>query len=325
MPRFVVSHTGQAARSISAATWLEALGTAMAELGALDDLQALACEVLPNGSIVARDVKTGQGFAIHRGDSDVPGATPAPVSRRQRRPSDEPFGVHNLARSVFRENLKHELRGPIDAILGYAELLREEAQDRALYRMEADLEQLAASARGLLELIDAGLEAQRVADGDVEVHRLTFGVVELLHDAAAAFAPEARRRGNAVEVDARGNLGEMRGDPQVLRGALMEILRWNSHRVKGGVLTLDAVVEVDEDNAEWIRLRVSDSGPPISTEESQALFQVLPDQPGRRGTAAATLRRATFRARIRKQGGDLDLMPGPEGRPVLGIHAPRGR
>lgn len=320
MPRFVVNATGLPTHTVGADSWLEALGKALTALDHLDGMEALACEILPNQTVVARNVKTGQGYVVMRAEGE---GTPAPAARRAESPGA--FEVRNLAQSVFQANLGHALRSPLNAILGYSGMLLEDAHEHQLPHMAQDLSRVTRSARDLLALIDAGLEANRIASEEIRVQRLTFGIASLLHDAAAAFEIEAAQNRNRVEVRADASLGEMRADPTLLRTALLAMLDWSNNRVSEGVIRLDASVSSDSENTEWVRLWVADDGPSVSDQEAAELFQVMVGTGTGTLGAAATVRRGIARDLCRRQDGDLALMPGPEGRAVLGIRVQRGR
>ena len=64
MSRFLVSAQGNPATPIEAANWLAALGVALDQIGNLGAINRLACEVLPNGTVIARDARTGEGFVV---------------------------------------------------------------------------------------------------------------------------------------------------------------------------------------------------------------------------------------------------------------------
>jgi len=176
-----------------------------------------------------------------------------------------------------------------------------------------------------LELVEAGLEATRFNTGSIDLQRLTFEVVELMEDAAAAYQVEAGRRRNAVEVHVSPGLGVMRADPTHLREALIELLRWANVEVREGSLHLDAEVEVDSEQSEWILLSVSHTGPALSEEDRASMFQVLAGTSGETGDAARTMRRGTRREICRSMGGDLLVSRTREGRDALTIRMPRGR
>jgi hypothetical protein len=75
---------------VGAASWLSALASALDAAGLVDGVERLACELLPNGSVLARDGRTGQGFVVeplreggslgHRADDDGEPPLAAPDS-----------------------------------------------------------------------------------------------------------------------------------------------------------------------------------------------------------------------------------------------------
>ncbi len=64
MPDFEVRTAEGDPVQVRSANWLAALGDGLQALGQIANLERLACEVLPNGRVVARDVRTGQGFVV---------------------------------------------------------------------------------------------------------------------------------------------------------------------------------------------------------------------------------------------------------------------
>ena len=64
MGRFLVSTRGVKPATVEAGNWLAALGLGLDRLGVVADIHRLACEVLPNGTVIARDVRSGSGFIV---------------------------------------------------------------------------------------------------------------------------------------------------------------------------------------------------------------------------------------------------------------------
>ncbi len=73
MGRFQISGRGTPAVVVEAGNWLTALGLGLDQLDAVSALDRLACEVLQNGTVIARDARTGSGFVV------VPLQDPVPV------------------------------------------------------------------------------------------------------------------------------------------------------------------------------------------------------------------------------------------------------
>ncbi|MEQ1507001.1 MAG: GAF domain-containing protein [Myxococcota bacterium] len=59
-----VTAQGHGAVQVKGRNWLVALGRGLDELGRADALMRLACEVLPNGTVIARDITTGTGYVV---------------------------------------------------------------------------------------------------------------------------------------------------------------------------------------------------------------------------------------------------------------------
>jgi hypothetical protein len=56
---------------VSASNWVTALGLGLQHYEVVDGLERLACEVLPNGTVIARDIATGAGFIVREAEEAV--------------------------------------------------------------------------------------------------------------------------------------------------------------------------------------------------------------------------------------------------------------
>lgn len=82
-----VTARGQASVQVMARNWIVALGRGLEELGKAAELQRLACEVLPNGTVIARDVTSGTGYVVQVISGPDPQQTP-PTAEDLVRPDD---------------------------------------------------------------------------------------------------------------------------------------------------------------------------------------------------------------------------------------------
>ncbi len=64
MPQYRVSSVVRGSLEIFAPNWVVALGKGFELFGVLGDIEAIACEVLPNGRVLVRDVTQGAGFVV---------------------------------------------------------------------------------------------------------------------------------------------------------------------------------------------------------------------------------------------------------------------
>jgi hypothetical protein len=76
MQTWSVTARGLASVEVQGRNWIVALGRGLEELGRVSALQRLACEVLPNGTVIARDIATGTGYIVqHVGEAPDRGAS----------------------------------------------------------------------------------------------------------------------------------------------------------------------------------------------------------------------------------------------------------
>ncbi len=64
MPLFTVMRRGDPPVTIEAANWIVAMGNGIQALGGETAIDRLACEMLPNGTVIARDVRSGIGYVV---------------------------------------------------------------------------------------------------------------------------------------------------------------------------------------------------------------------------------------------------------------------
>lgn len=66
MRQFSVSSRGYEPVEVEAPNWVAALGLGLEGLGYASELERLACELLPNGTVIARDISNGTGFIVQQ-------------------------------------------------------------------------------------------------------------------------------------------------------------------------------------------------------------------------------------------------------------------
>ncbi|MFP4643590.1 MAG: sensor histidine kinase [Spirochaetales bacterium] len=189
----------------------------------------------------------------------------------------------NRAKSRFLAHISHDLRTPLNGILGYAQLLR---RDESLggETMEA-VSVIEKSGNHLLELISEILDFSRIEAGREAFESAPFAIAALVEDVLAFARLQAREQGIAVQSMLDEHLPRLLcGDEKKLRKVLMNLL---SNAVK---FTEEGSVSLAVERAgEKVRFTVSDTGPGIAEEDRQAVFSSFArgsgtDSVGRGGT-----------------------------------------
>jgi two-component system, OmpR family, sensor histidine kinase CreC len=215
----------------------------------------------------------------------------------------------------YVQTLTHELKSPLSAIRGAAELLREPLPDAQRERFTANIgeqvQRLQALADRLLEL--AGLERRRILDDIVSVN-----LGELAADAIAALEPTAQRRNVALRMQIDAGIC-VDGDPFLLRQALLNLISNAIDFSPPG-----AAVDVSADLVgRRVELTVRDHGPGIPDYALDRVFERFyslrrPDS-GRKSTGLGL----TFvREVAHLHGGQAHLVNHPEGGASAGMVLP---
>jgi PAS domain S-box-containing protein len=176
----------------------------------------------------------------------------------------------NRAKSQFIANMSHELRTPLSAVIGYAEMLAEEAEDLgpAAGSFREDLAKIEASARHLLSLISGVLDISKIEAGRMEVEAEAFEVAAVLDEVAGTAQSLVAKRGNRLSVEPGPELGTMYSDVVKLRQCLFNLLSNAAKFTEQGEIRLSARRTGDR-----ITFQVSDTGIGMSPEQLSRLFQ----------------------------------------------------
>lgn len=177
------------------------------------------------------------------------------------------------AKSTFLANMSHELRTPLTAILGYSELLQEEASSLGYATMIPDLEKIQEAGKKLLILVDDVLDLAQIEAGKMEIELETFDLAPLFEDIVATGHALAARNENSFRADRADDLGTIYADQGKVRQILLHLLDNAAKFTRQGHITLDAARQIDADGAAWIYFRIADTGIGMTPEQMQRLFR----------------------------------------------------
>gem|GEM_PF-2457387 len=230
----------------------------------------------------------------------------------------------NAAKTRFLSTISHELRTPMNGVLGMTDLV---LQGELAAGQRRRIEAAHSSARSLLALLDDVLDVARIESGHLTLRESAFDLAAVVDSAAAIARVDARRKGIELSVDISDEVPErVSSDPGRLRQILANLL---ANAVKftdqGGVQLEVAPVEHATTASQVIRLRVLDTGVGIPVSERERVFepfvQIGPVE--RRGTTHGTgLGLPIVRQLIDLMGGTISLDDRPGGGTVVTVELP---
>ena len=175
----------------------------------------------------------------------------------------------NLAKSDFLSSMSHELRSPLNAILGFAQLLETGTPPPTAGQM-IRLHQIIEAGWYLVELINQILDLAVIESGKLSLSQEPVFLSDVINECHAMIEPQAQQRGIKLLFLPFDNTWMVYADrtrvKQVLINLLSNALKYN--REQGTVEVKCALTLSDR-----LRISVNDSGAGLSQEQLEQLFQ----------------------------------------------------
>jgi len=210
----------------------------------------------------------------------------------------------NMAKSVFLANISHELRTPMNAILGYSQLMQRDGTVRPEH-MEY-LNTINRSGENLLALINDVLEISKIEARRITLEPATFDIHTLLYDLEAMFRVKTDAKGLRFELSGVDDLPRhVVTDENKLRQALINLLGNAVKFTEDGWISVRVAVKGAADDMR-LAVEVEDTGPGIAEDEQGKAFQYFEQtSSGRRAQSGSGLGLSISREYARMMGGDI--------------------
>ena len=143
----------------------------------------------------------------------------------------------NRSKSIFLANMSHEFRTPLNHIMGFSQILQEDARDLGAEELIDDLKTISSSSLDLLTLIEGILDLTKIEAGDIELRLETFTILNVVEQVVATIEPMAERKKNILEIQCPSDIGSMHTDKTKLRQSLFNLLSNASKFTSDGTIT----------------------------------------------------------------------------------------
>jgi len=179
----------------------------------------------------------------------------------------------NQAKSRFLANISHELRTPMNGILGMTELALEtnlSNEQRGL------LDTARNSALSLLQLINDVLDFSEIEARRVTLSREVFDIRQLVSETISAFHPQTRAKGLALNDEIALRVpNQVYGDAARLRQVLVNLLSNAVKFTPAGGIALRLSVESMNPNEILLHFAVKDSGIGVPPDKRELIFHAF--------------------------------------------------
>jgi two-component system, chemotaxis family, CheB/CheR fusion protein len=213
----------------------------------------------------------------------------------------------NRAKDDFLSNLSHELRNPLTAIIGWAQLLRTHKLEQT--RIDRGLDTIYRSARAQSQLIEDMLDLSRITSGKLQLNPQRLDVVAIVNTAIESVQLAADAK--SIQLSTNLTLTTMMGDTDRLGQVLWNLLT-NAIKFTPPGGRVDVTVAPMQNYAQ---IRVGDTGQGISAELLPEIFDRFRqgDSSSSKGTQGLGLGLAIVRHLVELHGGSVWAQSAGEG------------
>ena len=183
----------------------------------------------------------------------------------------------SLAKTRFLNNMSHDIRTPMNAILGYAQLMEDELNEKDLPKASEYLEKLQQSGNLLLSIINNVLDMARIESGRMEIDENYGRIEDIRQTLFEIFEDEAEKKNLALHYTINVEHEHILTDVTKVKEILVNIL---SNAIKytpsgGSVMINIDELACDEPGYMIARTRVSDTGIGMSQEYLTKIFDAF--------------------------------------------------
>ncbi len=184
--------------------------------------------------------------------------------------------IASSSKTTFLSNMSHDIRTPMNAVLGFTTLLARDAEDPAKVREYT--KKIMASGQHLLSLINDILDISKIESGKVVLNFEKFALSDVIASVDAIIQPMAKAKGQEFRMEVTGVRHEyLVGDETRIDQILINLL---SNAVKytpeGGKIWLRIIgLKQRSSQYEHIRIEVEDTGYGMTPEYLQTIFDAF--------------------------------------------------
>ena len=179
----------------------------------------------------------------------------------------------NMAKRQFLFNMSHDIRTPMNAILGFAELARKHLDERE--KLADYLQKITRAGDNLLVLINNVLEMSRIEMGKQKLHEEICDAQELLKSILVSFEAEVKKKNINLEVESDFKHSKLWMDQTFVRQIIVNLLSNAIKYTPAGGTVRYTIRELPHERPGWcyVQAVVSDNGIGISKEFLPHIFE----------------------------------------------------
>jgi len=176
----------------------------------------------------------------------------------------------NKIKSEFLANISHEFRTPLNAILGFAEILREKPETLKKEKGRRYAENIIAGGKNLLNMINDLLDLAKTEAGKMKLHIEKTSVPQLCKALVASFSALTKKKKIKVKLQLDNDIPPLSTDASKVQQILYNFL---SNAVKFTPEKGRIEIRANMQGEQTVRIAVFDTGPGIAETDKEKIFE----------------------------------------------------
>ena len=234
-------------------------------------------------------------------------ATAIDNARSYKLAQDAFFEMRELEKlkSQFLANMSHELRTPLNSIIGFSRVILKGIDGPVTDLQQQDLTAIYNSGQHLLGLINDILDLSKIEAGKMELTLDEIDIEKLIKSVMSTVMGLIKDKPVRLEEEIVAELPPVRADSMRIRQILINLFSNAAKFTDEGTIKVTAVAEGDH-----VRIGVRDSGPGISKEDQEKLFQAFSqvDASATRATGGSGLGLSISKELVNMHDGEIGLI-----------------
>ncbi len=177
------------------------------------------------------------------------------------------------AKSAFLASMSHDIRTPLNAIIGMTELLAETTLDKEQTEYIGIVE---SAGEALLDLINDILDLSKIEAGYLELESIDFNIREFIEKVAGMMAVKCESKGIKLVVNVDDDVPKaLAGDPRRLRQVLINLVGNAVKFTEDGSIRIEVRIDSASEDEIGLLFLIADTGIGIAEEKKESIFEVF--------------------------------------------------
>jgi PAS domain S-box-containing protein len=181
----------------------------------------------------------------------------------------------DLLKSQFLANMSHELRTPLNSIIGFSRVILKGIDGPVTEMQQQDLTAIYNSGQHLLGLINDILDLARIEAGKMELNFEEVHLAEMTTSVMATAKGLIKEKPIQLQQRIPSDMSTVRGDAMRVRQILLNLISNAAKFTDEGSITVETLVQRGSTGKLEALINVIDTGPGISAEDQNKLFQAF--------------------------------------------------